>query len=158
VLRTGVRSVGSVVRGRCEAGRARRGVPRVTSPHAHGAPNLPQGEVPAPTSPQGKQFVKFSFFRVGDVLRGSPEAVRVKHGRALVELLEASSERMLTRTYTTVGTRGDTDFMVWQVADDLHEIMDWTSSFLRSPLAAAIERPHSFLSMTMRSMYSNPLH
>ena len=124
--------------------------------HAYGAPAA-SGEG-RPASPHGKQFVKFSFFNVRDSFRGAPQDERAAAGKALVELLDRSSQRMLTRTYTTVGMRKDTDFLVWQVADDLHEIMDWASAFLNSPLAPVIERSHSFLSMTMRSLYENPMH
>jgi chlorite dismutase len=112
----------------------------------------------APSTPHGKQFVKFSFFRVSDILRSAPDSERVAAGRHVVDLLERSAERMLTRTYTTVGTRAEADFMVWQVADELKEIMDWHAALLASPLAAVIERPHSYLSMTMRSIYTNPRH
>ncbi len=125
--------------------------------HPHGAPQI-AGDVPAPTTPHGKQFVKFNFFRVSDALRAASASERAAAGKQITELIERSAERMLTRTYTTVGTRGDTDFLIWQVADDLTEIMDWHSVLLRSPLASVIERPHSFLSMTMRSMYTNPMH
>jgi chlorite dismutase len=112
----------------------------------------------SPASPQGKQFVKFTFYRVHDSLRASPAAERSEAGAYLRTLLDRSAERMLTRTYSTVGTRTDTDFMVWQVADDLDVITSWHSELLASPLAAVIERPHSYLSMTMRSMYENPVH
>ena len=111
-----------------------------------------------PTSPRGKQFVKFTFYRVADALRAAPEAERIEAGGHLRELLERSSERMLTRTYSTVGTRADTDFLVWQVADDLDLITHWHSELLGSLLASRLERPHSYLSMTMRSMYENPMH
>jgi chlorite dismutase len=62
---------------------------------------------------------------------------------------------MLTRVYSTVGSRADTDFLVWQVADDLDTIMDWHAELLDSLLGWALERPHSLLSMTMRSQYQN---
>ncbi len=126
-----------------------------STPHS---PYARPANLPEPTSPHGKQFVKFTFFRVRDAVRAGDAAARAEAARCLAELLERSSQRMLTRTYTTVGTRRDTDFMVWQVADDLQEIMDWQSALLASPLASALEQPHSFLSMTMRSMYANPLH
>ena len=109
-------------------------------------------------SPRGVQFVKFSFFRVGDGLRAAPDEERLAAAKRLGSLLERSSERMLTRLYSTVGTRTDTDFLVWQVADELDPISDWHSHLLASPLAAMLERPHSYLSMTMRSLYTNPLH
>ena len=53
----------------------------------------------------GKQFVKFSFYRVADHVRRGGGAERLDVGKRLATLLERSSERMLTRAYTTVGTR-----------------------------------------------------
>ena len=111
-----------------------------------------------PTQAWGKQFVKFSFYRVRDKIRAQPDAERFALGKTLGALLTRSTERMLTRTYSTVGTRADTDFLVWQVADDLPVITDWHADLLATPLGGALARPHSYLSMTMRSIYSNPLH
>ena len=109
-------------------------------------------------SPRGVQSVKFSFYRVRDDVRALPSEERAEVARRLSALLEDSAERMLTRVYSTVGTRADTDFLVWQVHDDLGTIMDWHADLLSSPVAAALERTHSFLSMTMRSIYTNELH
>lgn len=113
---------------------------------------------PAVGSARGVQSVKFSLYRVADVARRASVTERAALGATLTALLERSAERMLTRVYSTVGTRGDTDFLVWQVHDELPVIMDWHAELLRSPLGGALERPHSFLSMTMRSQYTNPLH
>lgn len=124
-------------------------------PHGHGA----EAPSSAPhTAGWGRQFVKFSFFRVSDGLRRAGSEERAEAGRCLETLLGASSERMLTRTYSTVGTRRDTDFLVWQVADDLDVIADWHGDLLGSPLGSTLERAASYLSMTMRSLYENPLH
>jgi chlorite dismutase len=106
-------------------------------------------------SPHGKQFVKFSFFRVRDEVRAMKRKQRRTLGEQLAELLDQSGQRMLTRVYSTVGSRADTDFLVWQVADDLDTIMDWHAELLDSLLGWALERPHSLLSMTMRSQYQN---
>ena len=114
----------------------------------------PQASGPA----HGKQFVKFSFYQLRDEVRRAPAEERAALGRELTSLLGRSAERMLTRTYSTVGTRADTDFLIWQVSDELPEIQDWHGALLGSSLGGALERPHSYLSMTMRSMYSNPLH
>ncbi len=111
-----------------------------------------------PTRPQswhGKQFVKFSFFRVRDNVRAMEREDRQQLGTQLSQLLVESNERMLTRVYSTIGSRGDCDFLVWQVADNLDLIMDWHSEVLDTKLGWALERPHSFLSMTMRSQYKN---
>jgi chlorite dismutase len=104
------------------------------------------------------QSVKFSFYRVRDEVRALAASDRAEIAARLSALLHESAERMLTRVYSTVGTRADTDFLVWQVHDDLGTIMDWHAELLASPVAAALERPHSLLSMTMRSIYTNELH
>ncbi len=108
-----------------------------------------------PQSPHGKQFVKFSFFKVRDEVRAKGRKKRQRLGERLASLLVDSNERMLTRVYSTVGSRGDSDFLIWQVADDLDVIMDWHAELLDTKLGWALERPHSFLSMTMRSQYQN---
>ena len=124
-------------------------------PHQHGA--APDGERTA-SAGWGRQFVKFSFYRVSDALRAAGATERHEAGACLVRLLTGSSERMLTRTYSTVGTRADADLLVWQVADDLETITDWHAELLGSPLGARLDRAASYLSMTMRSLYENPLH
>ena len=107
---------------------------------------------------RGVQSVKFSFYRLADRVRRAPASKRAAIGEALTAMLARSDERMLTRVYSTVGTRADVDFLLWQVHDDLAVITDWHAELLRSPLGAALERPHSYLSMTMRSQYANPQH
>ena len=109
-------------------------------------------------TPRGVQSVKFSFYRVADEVRRGPKKDRAALGKQLTKMLEASSKQMLTRVYSTIGTRGDTDFLIWQAHDELRPITDWHAELLRSPLGGALERPHSFLSMTMRSVYTNDLH
>ena len=109
-------------------------------------------------TPRGVQSVKFSFYRVHDRVRAAAPEERAALADALVALLERSAGAMLTRLYSTVGTRADSDFLVWQVHDDLAPIQDWHAALLASPAGAALERPHSYLSMTMRSIYTNPLH
>ena len=122
----------------------------------HRPPDISGSE--RPSAPRGVQFVKFSFFRVGDGVRAADETQRLAVAKRLASMLERSAERMLTRLYSTVGTRADTDFLVWQVVDDLDVLTGWHAELLGSPLATALERPHSFLSMTMRSLYTNPVH
>jgi chlorite dismutase len=126
----------------------------VTTAKPGAAPYARHGE----GTPRGVQSVKFSFYRVRDEIRARPYEQRLRLEAQLQDLLRASADEMLTRTYSTVGTRADTDFLVWQVHDDLGAIMRWHSELLRSPLAGVLERTHSYLSMTMRSVYENPLH
>lgn len=106
----------------------------------------------------GKQFVKFSCFRLRPELRAAPAAERARVGAQLRALIDASAARMVTRLYSTVGTRADVDWIAWQAADELPPIMDWQAELLRSAAGPYLDRPYSYLSMTMRSLYRNPLH
>lgn len=107
---------------------------------------------------RGVQSVKFTFYRVPGEVRRLPALERGELGRALGDALERSGSEMLTRVYTTAGTRGDVDFLVWQVHDDLRVIDDWHAALRRSTVGSLLEVPHSYLSMTMRSQYTNPEH
>ncbi len=70
--------------------------------------------------------------------------------------LDRSGEAMVTRAYTVAGTRGDVDVLLWQVHDDLRVVVDWHSELRASSIGAWLETPCSYLSMTMRSLYTNP--
>lgn len=109
-------------------------------------------------APRGVQSVKFSFFKLPAAARRLPATERGALGAELTALLDASAQRMLTRVYSTAGTRGDTDFLVWQVHDDLATIADWHAELGRSAVGGWLDSPHSYLSMTMRSQYTNERH
>lgn len=126
---------------------------------AHGAPHAGAAHAAeGARTPRGVQSVKFTFYRLPNEARRLPAAERAALGAELESLLIDSGEAMLTRVYSTAGTRGDVDFLVWQVHDDLSVISDWHARLNRSRVGAWLERPHSFLSMTMRSQYANELH
>lgn len=131
-----------------------------TAQHPSHAPVASTGveAASAPRVARGVQSVKFSFFKLPAEARRLPAAERAALGAELAALLESSRQQMLTRVYTTAGTRGDTDFLIWQVHDDLAVISDWHAALDRSRAGAWLERPHSFLSMTMRSQYTNQEH
>ncbi|TAJ18793.1 MAG: chlorite dismutase [Dehalococcoidia bacterium] len=125
------------------------------SPRGHASAH-PAGETPR--APRGVQSVKFTFFRMPGEARRLPQVERAALADNLLGLLDASGESMLTRAYTVAGTRGDVDVLLWQVHDDLRVVMDWHSALRASSVGAWLETPHSYLSMTMRSLYTNPRH
>lgn len=134
----------------------------MTTTHEAQQTTAQQTTAPAPHHRRGPakgvQSVKFSFFRLSAEGRRLPDAERAALGEALTDLLDRSTQAMLTRAYSTVGTRADVDVVLWQVHDDLEVITDWHRDLRRSPVGAWLEEPHSYLSMTMRSQYTNDLH
>lgn len=125
---------------------------------AHVHPGAHTAAADAPRTPRGVQSVKFTFFRMPGEARRLPAAERARLGEALLGLLDRSGEQMVTRAYTTAGTRGDVDVLLWQVHDDLRVVMDWHTALRASSVGVWLETPRSYLSMTMRSLYTNPRH
>ena len=67
---------------------------------------------------------------------------RASQRQQLVEALAAFKERMaVLRAYTTLGTRGDADFMLWMVSQRLEDFQELQSAILRTALGAHLETP-----------------
>jgi chlorite dismutase len=109
------------------------------------------------TGPSGqaanRQFVKYTFFKVAPAWRGLPADERAAMKQEIADILEAFAERMLLRVYSTVGTRGDCDLMLWSVSDRLEDFQELTSRLFGSQMGVYLEMPYSYLAMTRRSQY-----
>ena len=75
----------------------------------------PPTEGEALRTPRGAQSVKFTFFKMPGEARRLPQTERAALTETLRGHLDASGEARLTRAYTTAGTRGDVDVLLWQV-------------------------------------------
>src|SRR5207249_435554 len=60
-------------------------------------------------------------------------------------------------TYSTVGLRPETDFVLWRIALDPARFQEQTQAMNKTRLGAYLTTPHSMLSMTKRSMYIDKL-
>lgn len=100
-----------------------------------------------------RQFVRFAFYRVDPAWRRLSAAQRGAARTQLSGIVDAWSERILLRTYSTVGTRGDCDFLLWQVSPELEDFQALASDVLSSELGAYLGTPYSYLSMTKHSTY-----
>lgn len=56
-------------------------------------------------------------------------------------------------SYSLVGTRGDVDFLLWEVSPHLETINNLEAQLNRTTLGAFLEIPHSYLAMTHPSPY-----
>jgi chlorite dismutase len=91
----------------------------------------------------GRQFVRYAFYRVRPEWRQrSPE-----------QRAAARQPGAVLRTYTLVGTRGDADFMLWHVADDLDNFHQLSAALNRTAMAGWLESPYHYFAMTKRSSY-----
>ncbi|HEX6492932.1 MAG TPA: chlorite dismutase family protein [Candidatus Dormibacteraeota bacterium] len=102
-----------------------------------------------------RQFVRFAFHRVDPAWRLRSDAERAIDREELVELLveTAALPEVVLRTYSLVGTRGDADFMLWLVSDDLDHHHRFSARLNRTRIAGHLTAPYHYFAMTKRSMY-----
>jgi chlorite dismutase len=100
-----------------------------------------------------RQLVSYSFFKVDPAWRLRSAEQRCADKRGLVEAVEHFADDMLVRTYSTVGTRGDVDFLIWRATEDLTLLNQAGAAINQSSLAPFLRSPHHFLAMTRRSIY-----
>lgn len=105
------------------------------------------------TVPGKRQMVKFTFFKVAPEWRRLDIDTRERQMAEFAGVVEAWSGRNLIRCYSTVGMRGDTDFMLWQVAYELDDIQQMAGELLGTEMGGYLTTPYSYLSMTKHSAY-----
>jgi chlorite dismutase len=101
-----------------------------------------------------RQFVNFRFFQIDPLWRRLPEAEKEKGRKEFVGACEAFRQKgMLLHYYSLIGLRAEAAFLVWRIAETLDLIQACSSAMLQTGLGKYITIPHSFVSMTKRSMY-----
>ena len=100
-----------------------------------------------------RDFVKYSFFKVDPAWRLLPEKERQDSKAQFAEVLNEFSDRVSMSSYSMVGTRGDADFLLWKVSEELEAINELMARVNHTDLAPYLTMPYSYLAMTRRSPY-----
>src|SRR5438874_12916210 len=107
-------------------------------------------------APERRQVVRYAFYKLDPAWRRlaaeRQEPAKIEFG----ETLERYHGRLLLRPYGLVGIRGDCDFLLWQVAEDLDALVELQTALNRTDLGAYLSIPYSYLAMTRRSIYEFP--
>ncbi|MGH7643067.1 MAG: chlorite dismutase family protein [Candidatus Dormibacteria bacterium] len=110
------------------------------------------------TKPAPRQLVRFAFYHVLPEWRRLAATEKARHREELARVLSDNTSRLLVRSYTLVGTRGDVDFMIWAVSDESERLQALFAELNRTALAGYLTCPHSYTSMTKRSIYVDSDH
>jgi len=108
-----------------------------------------------------RQFVNFTFYRARPEWRLLSEADKARCRSQFEATVDHYRKQLLLHTYSTVGLRTNTDFMIWRIGYELDPIQEMTARLNKTEMAKYIEATQSFRSMTKRSMYidkDNPEH
>jgi chlorite dismutase len=106
-----------------------------------------------PAQATQRQFLKYTFFRVDPQWRrlSGEEKSSSKHEFASIVTNFAIHNTL--KSYSLIGIRGDSDFMLWTMAARLEQFQELTSHLMSSALGKYLEIPYSYLAMTRKSEY-----
>jgi chlorite dismutase len=104
-----------------------------------------------------RQFVNFSFYRIDPSVRHLPDEQKWQARSEFLKAFEIPREKMICLTYSTAGLKADTDFVLWRISSTPDVFQEQTKLMNKSRLGGYLSTPHSFLSMTKRSMYIDKL-
>ncbi len=107
----------------------------------------------AQTRPGRRDFVKHTFFKVSAGWRRLPPSERDHSKNQFAAVVAEFSDRIAIGSYSLVGTRGDADFLLWEISPTLEAINELQAQLNRTELGRFLDTPHSYLSMTRRSPY-----
>jgi len=100
------------------------------------------------------QYVAYTFYRVDPAWRRLPIEERVAAKDAFAEVIEAWSEQLDVRAYSTAGVRPDCDFFVWKITERYADLGELGAALNGTPLAGWLATPYSYLATTKASQYS----
>src|SRR6266540_3703949 len=103
-----------------------------------------------------RQVVRFAFYKLDNAWRRLSAERQASSKIEFGETIERFAGHLLLRPYGLVGIRGDCDFLLWQVAEDLDSLVALQTALNRTDLGAYLTLPYSYLAMTRRSIYEFP--
>lgn len=104
-------------------------------------------------APKQRQYIRYAFFKVDPAWRRLSYDERCAGKEALAAVYREEADRSILRAYSTIGTRADTDFLIWAITDNLAHLQEFTNKILRTPLGGYLTIAYSFLSMNRHSLY-----
>jgi chlorite dismutase len=100
-----------------------------------------------------RQYVRFAFYKVDPMWRRLPADRQAAHKRELRDTIEGFNKRMLLRPYSLMGTRADTELLLWQIAETPLHFQELASAIMRTSMGAYLNMSYSYFSQTKRSIY-----
>ena len=95
------------------------------------------------TSKVEYRFIKYTFFKVYQDWKHLSREEGDASKRDFLSKLKTYEGKLALRTYSTVGTRGDTDFLFWTITDSLETLQNFHSEILRTGLGKYLSTPYS---------------
>jgi chlorite dismutase len=104
-----------------------------------------------------RQIVRYLFLKLEPGWRQLDAVEQRAHKAELVRALKQFHGKLLLRPYSLMGTRGDCDAMLWQVAENVDTLQAVETALFSTKLGGYLTTPHSYLGVTKRSIYEFPI-
>src|SRR5256884_7248480 len=109
------------------------------------------------TKPSEKrQVVRFAFYKLDSAWRRLPAERQASAKLEFGETIESFAGRLLLRPYGLVGIRGDCDFLLWQVAEELVSLVALQTQLNPTDLWAYLDAPYTHTPKMLRSLSPLP--
>jgi chlorite dismutase len=102
-------------------------------------------------------FLNFSFFKVDPKWRWLNEIGKEEAAKEFASLVEVANTKIKARTYSTLGLRADSDFMIWMISDSIEKTQVMTSKIYSTVLGKYLTPSYVFLSAARQSTYSSKM-
>ncbi len=102
-----------------------------------------------------RTFVKFTFLKLDPAWHRRDDDLRAADKQEFLAACEDFAFDHSLRAYSTIGTRGDVDLVLLSQSPNLDDLHTFHVVLGQSGLAKWADTPHSFLSMTKLSPYSD---
>jgi len=100
-----------------------------------------------------RQYVRFAFYKVDPAWRRLPADEQAAHKQELVEVIRRFNRRMLLRPYSLMGTRADTELLLWQIAESPLPFRELATAIASTRMGGYLSLVYSYFSQTKRSIY-----
>src|SRR5260370_31738258 len=115
------------------------------------APSVAARPVESPTATT-RQYLRYLFYKARPSWRLVPHGERTAARAQLLAALEPFAERLpVLRAYSTVGTRGDADFLLWMVSERLPDFQGLQAAGLATPVGGHLGTPGHYPDRAQRS-------
>lgn len=116
-----------------------------------------ESQQPANAPVVQRQMVSFTLYKMDPAFRRLSAAEKETARQEFAGLFAQPLEGQIRLSYSTVGLKAECDFLLWRIGLGMEAFQAQAQAINHSKLGAYLSTPWSFLSMTKRSTYIDPL-
>ncbi len=103
---------------------------------------------------ESQDFVHYAFYKSRPEWRLLPEGQKEEGIAEFGDAVDRFRDAIMMETYSTLGLRPDTDFLLWKVCPELPPIQEMAAALNRTGLGRYLDLSHSLLALTRKSLYT----